>query len=248
MRLHILSDLHLEFTPFELPKAEADVVILAGDIHPGLAGLKWIQENIRDLPVIYVLGNHEFYGKDIPKLTLELKERARGTNVYVMENDKVEIGGVTFLGATLWTDFELDGDPASSQAEAAFQLTDYRRIRVEPQYSKFRPRDSRRLHLETLTWLREQVATQTESPKIVVTHHAPSRRSIKPKKQNHPLNPAYASNLDSLIESSNARLWIHGHIHYASDYTIGTTRVLTNPRGYPDEPVAGFNPALVIDV
>jgi Icc-related predicted phosphoesterase len=248
MRLHILSDLHLEFAPFELPKVEADVVILAGDVHPGFLGLKWIQENIREVPVIYVMGNHEFYGKDIPKLTLELKERTQGTNVHVLENDSIEIGGVRFLGATLWTDFELNGDLTAGQAEAAFQMTDYRRIRLAPQYSKFRPRDSRRMHLETVEWLKEQAAAHSTTKKVVVTHHAPSRRSIKSQWQHHPLNPSYASNLDALIENSNARLWIHGHIHHCSDYMVGATRVLVNPRGYPDECIKEFNPLLVVEI
>lgn len=248
MRLHILSDLHLEFAPFELPKVEADVVILAGDVHPGFLGLKWIQDNIREVPVIYVMGNHEFYGKDIPKLTMEFKERTCGTNVHVLENDSIEIDGVKFLGTTLWTDFELDGDLIAGQAEAAFQMTDYRRIRLAPQYSKFRPRDSRRMHLESVEWLKKQVANCSTVPKVVVTHHAPSRRSFKPQKQHHPLSPSYASNLDALVESSNARLWIHGHIHHCSDYTVGATRVLVNPRGYPEERVKEFNPSLVVEI
>ena len=111
MRIHLLSDLHLEFAPFDLPAVDADVVVLAGDVHTGRNGLKWIRSAIPETPVIYVLGNHEFYGQTLPKLTDELQVEAEGANVHVLENDRIEIAGVTFLGATLWTDFAVNGDP-----------------------------------------------------------------------------------------------------------------------------------------
>jgi len=43
MRLHILSDLHLEFSPYgdDLDPVQADVVVLAGDIHNGALGVQW---------------------------------------------------------------------------------------------------------------------------------------------------------------------------------------------------------------
>jgi len=99
MRLQILSDLHLEFAPFHLPAVAADVLVLAGDIGVGDAGLRWVLETCRETPVIYVLGNHEFYHHTIPNVTHELREMAEGTNVHVLENDSVQIGDVIFLGA-----------------------------------------------------------------------------------------------------------------------------------------------------
>jgi len=101
MRIHILSDLHLEFAPFQLVQSDADVIVLAGDIHTGANGFKWIRETFPKQQIIYVLGNHEFYGQKIPKLTEELKAVAVGTNIHVLENDAIEIGDVIFLGATL---------------------------------------------------------------------------------------------------------------------------------------------------
>jgi predicted phosphodiesterase len=76
MRFHVLSDLHLEFGPFNPPAVEADAVILAGDIHPGRNGLKWALATFPNRPVIYVLGNHECYGQTLPKLTMELHEES----------------------------------------------------------------------------------------------------------------------------------------------------------------------------
>ena len=91
---------------------DADVIVFAGDVHTGKNGIKWILNTFPNRPVIYVLGNHEFYGQKIPKLISDIKEVAQGTNIHVLENNSVEIGDVVFLGATLWTDFRLNGDPS----------------------------------------------------------------------------------------------------------------------------------------
>src|SRR5438552_18379883 len=111
MRLHVLSDLHLEFGDLELANVEADAVVLAGDVHVGREGRKWIRRQFAGKPVIYVLGNHEFYRQAIPELTEVLKRETDGSDIYVLENSAVELGGLTFLGCTLWTDFRMAADP-----------------------------------------------------------------------------------------------------------------------------------------
>ena len=60
LRIRVLSDLHLEAAPFDPPAAAADVVVLAGDIHNGAAGVEWAQRTF-EAPVLYVAGNHEPY-------------------------------------------------------------------------------------------------------------------------------------------------------------------------------------------
>ena len=248
MRVHVLSDLHVEFAPFQPNNVDADVIVLAGDIHTGKNGIKWILKSFPDRPAIYVLGNHEFYGQKIPKLIDEIKEVAEGTNIYVLENESVEIGNVVFLGATLWTDFRLNGDPVLAEVTAQTGMTDFRRIRVTPSYRRFRPADARRLHTQTLGWLVQQAAAARGKTTVVVTHHAPSPRSIPSRFQNDPLNPAFASNLDPFIAECGASLWIHGHIHHRVDFTLGGTRVVANPRGYPTEPHTGFDPSFVVEI
>ena len=248
MRIHILSDLHLEFAPFQLVQSDADVIVLAGDIHTGANGFKWIRETFPKQQIIYVLGNHEFYGQKIPKLTEELKAVAVGTNIHVLENDAIEIGDIIFLGATLWTDFRLNGDVVLAEVTAQTGMTDFRRIRMTPTYRRFRPADARRIHTQSLSWLDQQLEKVRGRKVVVVTHHAPSPQSIPQRFRNDPLNPAFASNLEPFVAASNASLWIHGHIHQHSDYTIGSTRVIANPRGYPCEPQIGFDPALVVEV
>ena len=248
MRVHIMADLHLEFAPFQPNKVDADVVVLAGDVHNGVNGIKWILKTFPEQPVIYVLGNHEFYGQKIPKLISEIKELAQGSNVHVLENEAVEIANVTFLGATLWTDFRLYGDIELAEQAAESGVTDFQRIHVSPSLRHFRPKDARRIHAQSLDWLTQQVRNAQGDQVVVVTHHAPSPQSIPLGFCNDSLNPAFASNLEPFIANSGVKWWIHGHIHSRSDYVIGTTRIVANPRGCPGEPHVDFDPGLVIEV
>jgi Icc-related predicted phosphoesterase len=247
MRIRVLSDLHLEFAPVALPQVEADVVVLAGDAGPKRHGLRWAQATFPDTPVLYVLGNHEYYGDVMPKLAGKLRELAVGSSVQVLENERVELGGVTFLACTLWTDMRLFGDPRAAAVEAEARMTDYRRIRIEPRYRKLRAADSIGLHMSSRRWLESELPRTVGGPTVIVTHHAPSPMALPSAAAAELVAAAYASDLDELVAASGASLWIHGHVHRRSDYHIGSTRVVCNPRGYPDE-ATGFDPALLIHV
>jgi predicted phosphodiesterase len=248
MRLHILSDLHLEFEPFTPPAVAADAVILAGDVSAGRNGLKWALKSFPDRPVIYVFGNHEFYGQKLQKPIAELRDMARGTNVHLLENESCTLGEVTFLGAALWTDFALVGNPVVSEVVAQTGMNDYRRIRTLPNYQRLRPSDTRQLHAQSRGWLEQELLQLKGRKAVVVTHHAPSPDSLPPAFNGDPFNPAFASDMRRFITETGAKLWVHGHIHSPSDYNIGDTCVLANPRGYPTESRRGFNPALVVEV
>jgi Icc-related predicted phosphoesterase len=247
MRLHVVSDLHLEFAPFSSPCADADVTVLAGDIGVGLAGLEWIVQHWTERPVIYVPGNHEFYGQTLQKLIRELMANAAGTKVHVLDDKMVTLDGVTFVGATLWTDLALYDDPTLSAIAVQVGMADYYQIRTEPGNSRLRPADTQRLHAASRAWLENQCSQRRSEKLVIVTHHAPSARSIHTEYLGDPLSPAFASNLDDVVEASRASLWIHGHIHQRVDYRIGATRVVSNPRGYPGEEV-GFDPSFVLEV
>jgi predicted phosphodiesterase len=248
MKLQILSDLHIEFAPFEIVETDADVVILAGDIHLGDRGFKWAKENIKNKEVIYVLGNHEFYREATPRLFEKWKEKTKGTNIHVLENKSISIDGIRFLGCTLWTDFELLNNLDVSIASADMQMTDYRKIRLSPQYRKIRPSFTVVWHKQSKGWLKEEIDKYKDESIVVVTHHAPSIQSIPEEDRKDPLSAAFASNMIEFVNSTNIKLWVHGHIHTAFDYNIGGTRVVCNPLGYPDEPRRGFKPALTIDI
>ena len=249
MRIRILSDLHVDSGNVVIPLVKADVTVLAGDIRPGKSALAWIRDNFPEQPVVCVLGNHEFYGRSIPKLIRDFRRICAGTNIHILENDCLYIDGIRFLGCTLWTDFLLFGDPAMAGRNAARIMNDYRRIRVSPEFRRLKGMDTARFHARSLRWLRNQFDSTASPPTIIVTHHAPSSRSLDPAEAGDLISAAYASNLDEIVAATRARFWIHGHIHRPRNYWIGETQIISNPRGYAFKaPDPLFDPALVVEL
>ncbi len=247
MKLHILNDLHIEFEDFEPPATDADVVVLAGDIGVGVEGLHWAEIHFPDRPVIYVPGNHEFYHHDIALID-ELKTRAPD-HIHVLDNDQVEIDGVRFLGSVLWTDFALFGeaDKLFAMQQARWGMTDFSIIQNHGRY--FTPEDAIRLHTASRDWLAAMLAEHFTGKTVVVTHHAPSSRSVHHRYASNLLTPAFASNLETLMDGNRAVLWIHGHTHDPCDYEIYGTRVVCNPRGYaPNALTPEFKPDFVLEI
>jgi predicted phosphohydrolase len=249
MRIRILSDLHQEFAEIDVPSVDCDCVILAGDVSTKRSGLKWIRRRFPDVPVIYICGNHEYYGEKFPRLTQQLREEARGTNVHFLEDDSVTINGYHFFGCTLWTDMALHGDWMMGATEAGLTMNDYKRIRNSTvHFRRLVPQDTRRAHVASLEAMRQFFAHHEAERSVVVTHHAPSVLSLPVRRREDPISCAYASRLDDFIAEHHPCLWIHGHIHHSHDYRIGTTRVLSNPRGYPDDPNKDFAPDFTVDL
>ena len=266
MKLHVLSDLHVEFssyTPDPDTVKAANVIVLAGDIYLGIKGITWARKTFPDRPIVYVAGNHEFYGRHWDKLLDQLRKEARAQDVYYLENESVTIDGVRFLGATLWTDFEFFGLSRRSQAmrEVEWQLVDYSDIKSEtiqpevvsaimgtPDSKKGLVRWSRKLttvhslarHQASLAWLKSELYHANESDRaantVVVTHHYPNKHSTAPKYLQDLVTAGYGSHLP-LDMITQADLWIHGHTHDSFDYRVQhadrSVRVVCNPRGYP---------------
>ncbi len=241
MKIQVLSDLHREFGSLDVSFDGADEVILAGDIDLGTKGIEWIKSAITSIPIIYVLGNHEYYKGSYPKTLNAIKESAVQTNVQVLENRAAVIEDVTFHGATLWTDFALHGDSRSHGSVCQEKMNDYKQIRRDPSYSKLRSIDTFLIHQESLNWLRTSLARSTTKKNIVVTHHAPSPRSLPEQFKTNILSAAYASNLEPLMLEYQPQFWIHGHIHTPIKYDVGNTTVICNPHGYMNEPYNGFD-------
>jgi 3',5'-cyclic AMP phosphodiesterase CpdA len=249
VRLHILSDLHLEQGPSGPLCAAADAVVLAGDIATGTRGVDWARRWVRDRPVLYVAGNHEFYGHAIPGLIDELRSAAAGSSVRVLENDEVTFDGVRFLGCTLWSDFDFDGPERRAESMRLCErvVNDYEQIRFGPQARALAARDTRMLHLFSRRWLAERLARPHAGPTVVITHHSPLIRTRPPVPQLRALAGAFASDVTELMGAERVALWIFGHTHRVADLEVCGTRVLSNPRGYPHQPVAGFDPACVVE-
>ncbi|CAK0501920.1 phosphoesterase [Burkholderia pseudomallei] len=261
MRLQIASDLHHELAvsnsemAARLERADdaVDVLVLAGDIHNKTGAIDLYADY--PVPVVYVCGNHEFYDGEMHLLLPEMRRRANGTSVHLLEKDEFVLGNVRFIGTCLWTDYHVF--PLSLDASMQYARThmlDHRRIR-RPNHGRFEPEDAAEEQRAALELLVRKIREPFPGKTVVITHHAPSARSIHQHEQNNPLAPAFASNLEFLV--SEADLWIHGHIHLSSDYQLGKCRVICNPRGYPgrnrSNPAlayenAGFDPNKVIEV
>lgn len=249
MRIHVLSDLHREFGDRDVPRLDVDLIILAGDIATKMNALPWIDEFSRDIPTVYVCGNHEFYGAKLPRLSQKLRQATEGTHVHVLEDESVEVGGFHIFGCTLWTDMALGGDWLRGCGVAGDVMNDYKRVRnSERGYRRLTPRDTRGVHLRSLLRMEKFLERHDPDKCMIVTHHGPSLLSLPERRRDKSISCAYTSHLDDFILKYQPRLWIHGHIHHSNDYLIGQTRVLSNPWAYPDDPNEGFNPELVVEL
>lgn len=256
MKLRIFSDLHLEFWSFDPPAVDADVIVLAGDIGEGDAGMKWAREQFPREPIIYVVGNHELYEQRLPDAMADFTQTAQALGIHLLENQALVLDEVRFLGATLWTDYAIfaKNDEAVDRYMFAAKrlMNDYRVIRHGPKRKKGRDRIQptfvREMHRFSRTWLAAQLAEPFAGSTVVVTHHAPHEMSVPPRYAGRELTPCYASHLPELVRAP-VKLWIHGHIHDSIDYEVGGARVLSNPRGYkPPNDNPAFDPELVVEV
>ena len=277
MLLWIVSDLHLELTRgWDLPSGDArprfDAMIIAGDLVPRMErGIAWLLERVPDRPVLYVAGNHEGYGCDVDRTVEKAKRAAEGSKVVVLQNETIRLGSVTFAGATLWTDFDLFGDQWRAMRVAGDRMNDFRKIRTARYAGRFRPQHARARHIQSRAFLETEMRKRRGGPLVVVTHHAPHpgrsfRRDQSERWSDEEiLTAAYRSDLTSLmwpgpIEGGPnslrpADLWIYGHTHESEDVTIGSTRVVSNAKGYgPWAPQhrawdnSHFDPNFVIEV
>ena len=254
MKLQIMSDLHLEFSAFEPISSDADVIILAGDIAKGDKGVFWAREAFPGKPVVYVPGNHEFYGTQRKETLAMIHIAGRQTGVHVLDKNEFILDGETdsvrFLGCTLWTDFLLFGEEKKKMAmyDGQIFLNDFRVIQ-EGDRGHFCAQHSIELHEQSLAWLKSKLDEPFDGKTVVVTHHLPSRLSVAERFKDSSISACFASELDSLFGKID--LWVHAHTHDNFDYVANGTRVVCNPRGYVTYQGTenfDFNPNLVIEV
>jgi predicted phosphodiesterase len=253
MRFWVFSDLHLDVNarfPFHLPadRPDHDAVIIAGDLCEGMAsGVRWIAaQGLNAKPVIYVGGNHEFYGHDrYLDVAAARALAAEHDKIHVLERDSLQLGLVTIHGCTLWTDYELSGDASASMAMAERLLSDHQLIAHGR--LKWSARAALDDHRASVAWLGSRLAAHSDRARtVVVSHHAPSPNSSSLRFRGHPLTAAFASDLSHLLARTG--LWVHGHMHLAVDYTHAGCRIVNNPRGYVRHETTGFQAALVVDI
>lgn len=275
MKLHVLTDMHLEFQKWrrtwDIASVDCDAHVLAGDVGNGFLGLEFALMNFTR-PVIMVAGNHEMYcQRPMDQWWRKAREKVAGTHVHLLENESVLIDGTRFLGCTLWSDFRLFGDDHQEELGrlAEKESNDFgniflsRRGPIHYDADPYAFGFTRKRSGDRLTWKhvakmqqrsREFLEAELErtgdwKQTVVVSHHAPSINGIEQPDLPVDLDAAYASNLDRLV--AKADCWVHGHVHRAREYQgkLGG-RVVENARGYRDfglGSVPGFKWDLVVD-
>ena len=261
MLVRIISDIHNEFcrevsgTDYLIPKLPDDedsLLILAGDI--GLLNRKetclgFLSRCAEQFRFVFVIeGNHEWYHGNIEKhsyrnIIIEHELENIHAGQLILEKEKIAI-----LGATLWTDY-FGGNPIT-MFDFSRGLNDYRLIKVGTDYHRLKPEYLLALHYVQKKRLFEEVDKYAELgyTVVVVTHHHPSLQGIALEYRNDPLNAAYVSDLENEVLSHKIEYWICGHCHTAMEYSIGETRVICNPKGYPHENGNGFDPLKTLNI
>jgi Icc-related predicted phosphoesterase len=233
MKFGVISDLHLEFdyiAPSELgiAKGDIDFIIFAGDLHPQhliRQGYLDALEGYFDVPVYQCWGNHDYWGPTPADMDVSFYGHPRDDG-----------GEVRIVSATLWTDLRGHWDLYADG------LMDKRQM-----YGLDWTEEAMRAeHLKGLG----AIFDADFNADIVITHHAPSFRSVHPRYARNPYNICFVSDLDDRIINMKhpPKYWVHGHVHDGFDYMLGKTRIICNPRGYPNEPNHLFYGAKVYEI
>jgi hypothetical protein len=268
MKIQIVSDLHLEMPNArvtlegrfqQIPDTSADLLVLAGDIVPEEAeDLAWILEPIR-CPIVWVLGNHEWYRRRLllsdakspahAAMVAEVRERFH-KDLHLLEEGELALpGGWRVLGTTWWPAMDWvnrDGEPCFEPGhDLAYvhdaihrEINDFKYITVErakpggpSSFGKAHIDDLIILHRRHHRWLRDAITAGDTARTIVVTHYVPTNQETPARFRTSELNPYFRTPyLDR--NGCAVPLWICGHTHESVDVRIGATRVVANPAGY----------------
>lgn len=276
MRIGLVSDLHLEWADLILPGG--DNLIIAGDAMEAKSYQKklynpnwtprpfedpllrkdrcarFFEEEMRKYQnVFYVLGNHEHYRYQLHK-TAEYLKKQMPDNVHLLDNESFDLEDVTFVGSTMWTDMNKKDWHTMYQCKRS--MADYSQVimlnEAKNVYHRLIPEHTVDIHDKSKAYVRATVEARPDRKFVVITHHAPSKLSIKPRFEKDVLmNGAYSSDLSEImLDNPQIKVWVHGHTHDNFDYMIGETRIICNPRGYygHESTAHVYNPAFSFDV
>lgn len=261
MKIAIHSDLHLEGNSlpngFGSNASEIDLVVLAGDI-----GVRDLETNLRDIKevykdsdVLFIPGNHEFYGFDIYDREQQMLEICRSVDVQYLEVGRVfDKEGFRFIGNTGWSDtcstngfvHELE----NLKVEGA--VSDFYRIRNDYEGRKFSVKDminisqAQKFAIATEIW----VAKESGLKPVVITHFPPLMEVGNPMFGINFLSRYFHNDWSDLISKQSPYMWIYGHTHYNSPLKMFHNTLLEcNMRGYNKEDSnLSYNPSHVLEL
>lgn len=236
MKLRILSDIHKEFfnkCSFDnycsifSTDSVYDYLIIAGDLNVDshkstLDDIYYLTET----PIIFVPGNHDFWGGSYHTKNKVMSDQLDCEYIHYLNNSSFEDGNYMFIGTTLWW----SDKPSANVSMYIKGMADYHKIK-EMYMGEETGYDWGR---EAYTFLEESLkyAQAHKLIPVVITHNAPSYKSVCDKYKRSPMNIFFANNYDDLIKKYKPKLWVHGHMHNSFKYKIGDTLVVCNPYGY----------------
>lgn len=253
LKLQIISDVHLESnSTFPLINKSADVLVYAGDVGEGLSKIFLYFTKVRletSSPIIYVLGNHEYFGKYLASAFGDVKTFLKTIpDIFVLEKDSKIIDDVCFIGTTLWTNFD---DYRGEQAVQA-GMPEYRAVRTTDQYCRTKLITTRSIvkeHLKCKEYIEEEIinAKRNKLKTVIVTHTCPSFKCATEKEKKGVLVGAFYTELSEFISCKRPDLWIYGHTHNSKEVKVGRTRVISNQFGYRNEQ-CGFVEEFIVEI
>ena len=275
MKILFFSDVHIEIRaddsrvpwteiyPLDLGPAlsafvgAVDLVVLAGDIgtirpRDKVSTVGYAEQVAAYLrcPVVIVPGNHEYYrGCFEDDRDSLIATKVPGVTALDRGEIFVPFQGrsLRVLGATLWTDYAVLGDPRRAMLDAVLSLNDHRLIRRRDG-STFMPDDALAEHRLSRKWLADRLAEPHVGPTLVVTHHVPHSAARHPAYGANALSPAFCSDCDDLIAAAGAAQvvgWIFGHHHWCHQIEKGGVRLLSAQPGYPGEHTGWSGPGIL---
>lgn len=233
MKLQILSDTHCEANTFKFQRdPSAEVIVLAGDICDKISTFPAMPT---DIPIVYVTGNHEYYGDSIDNYDRVMRDyynHAYPNLTFCSDVVSKVIGDVGFIGATLWSDLK-SVYPADETFERS--IADFHYIKGKTT-EKLTAQEMRERHESQLFLIKihaNELREKGIKKIVVVTHFPPSNKAAHPKYKNNPLNAYFCPNVDeATIREIGAKVWIYGHTHHTIPFYYGNTYFFSNPRGY----------------
>lgn len=264
MKIQLLSDLHLEANPDFVPQPApgADLLVLAGDVGSyqrrrdgsTMPEPDWGLGRFANwpVPVLFVPGNHEYDALDVDQAHADLRTTCERLGLRWLERETWVWRGVRFVGTTLWTDYDaiqVKGTDPLVQREKAFRAANHylRSMASQRQGALFDAAAMRALGLDCQAWLRAALAQPFDGATVVVTHFAPTLHSADPRYGLTPGTAGFCNALDDLLP--HADLWLHGHLHCATDLRVGRCRIKANPLGYQHkQEQLAFDPLGTVDL